>query len=98
MTKKRTTTKPTQKSKEELPVSDFEVSNEEAAEILGSLPDEPKPAPQSKGPSKPKSYVVAVEFRDIDSFSKVWHVGADVGHFQASRLERLIKLGYVVEQ
>lgn len=41
------------------------------------------------------AYTVVTEFRDIDNFHSVNHVGSDVSHFDKARLDRLVELGYV---
>lgn len=39
------------------------------------------------------SHVVAIEFRDINDYSKVYKVGEDISHFDADRLIDLIEKG-----
>lgn len=47
-----------------------------------------------KGDKKPE-YVVSVEFRDKNDFTKVYTVGQDVTGIDKERLFLLIELGYV---
>lgn len=44
---------------------------------------------------KGSKYIVATPFRDINDFSKEYVAGEDVSHFDAERLERLVKNGHV---
>lgn len=48
----------------------------------------------SKDDSEAKFYVLK-EFRDINDFSKVHEVEADVSHLDKGRLEKLVELGLV---
>lgn len=58
--------------------------------------------PDQKGSAKkadskePKSYVVAQQFRDKDNFDKLHKVGADVSHFNKTRLKKLVDMGLVI--
>ncbi len=56
------------------------------------------PAPQAEEGTRkrtPKRFIVVESFRDINKFSKAYHAGDDVTHFDAVRLEGLLKRGLV---
>lgn len=59
------------------------------------FPEETKPIAEK--PTKGKSYVAAISFRDKYNFSKKYAVGESVNHFDKQRLEDLLNLGYVKE-
>lgn len=60
-------------------------------------PEPSKPQKEEKPSDKKKAgrYIVAVAFRDINDFTRVHPVDADVSHFDAGRLEHLVNTGVV---
>lgn len=53
-------------------------------------------APEVSNDKKAGAYIVAVEFRDINNFSKCYRKGQDVSHLPKERLEKLVTLKHVV--
>jgi hypothetical protein len=52
-------------------------------------------APVVNKSTKGKSHIVKQPFRDIKNFDKIHSVGSNVSHFDAKRLEGLVKNGLV---